>query len=122
MIGRSDRGFQCLMISKNNLPQSALFNFHSFLTVVLLVICTCTFVKMQFPTFLEHRTGYLLPAAYFFGFSLSFVLIPALHYFSRKVLADGSTKRDVIILGKRPVVSFNEIFSREKIADISFWF
>ncbi|KAK7832526.1 protein kish-a [Quercus suber] len=37
---------------------SALFNFHSFLTVVLLVICTCTFLKMQFPTFLEQKTGF----------------------------------------------------------------
>ncbi|KAJ0104901.1 hypothetical protein Patl1_17479 [Pistacia atlantica] len=37
---------------------SALFNFHSFLTVVLLVICTCTFVKMQFPTILEQKTGF----------------------------------------------------------------
>ncbi|KAJ8616374.1 hypothetical protein MRB53_035746 [Persea americana] len=37
---------------------SALFNFHSFLTVVLLVICTCTYIKMQFPTILEQRTGF----------------------------------------------------------------
>lgn len=42
----------CLLFS-----QSALFNFHSFLTVVLLLICTCTFLKMQFPTFLEQKTG-----------------------------------------------------------------
>lgn len=40
--------------------QSALFNFHSFLTVVLLGICTCTYIKMQFPAILEHRTGYVL--------------------------------------------------------------
>ncbi|KAK2978638.1 hypothetical protein RJ640_019095 [Escallonia rubra] len=38
--------------------QSALFNFHSFLTVVLLVICTCTFLKMQFPAILEQKTGF----------------------------------------------------------------
>ncbi|MCO5587926.1 hypothetical protein L7F22_041879 [Adiantum nelumboides] len=37
---------------------SALFNFQSFLTVVLLGICTCTYVKMHFPTILEHRTGF----------------------------------------------------------------
>ncbi|KAJ0989387.1 hypothetical protein J5N97_007743 [Dioscorea zingiberensis] len=37
---------------------SALFNFHSFLTVVLLVICTCSYIKMQFPTILQHRTGF----------------------------------------------------------------
>ncbi|AED92807.1 kish-A-like protein [Arabidopsis thaliana] len=36
---------------------SALFNFHSFLTVVLLVICTCTYLKMQFPAILEQKTG-----------------------------------------------------------------
>ncbi|KAL9267800.1 kish-like protein [Drosera capensis] len=36
---------------------SALFNFHSFLTVLLLGICTCTYVKMQFPAILEQRTG-----------------------------------------------------------------
>ncbi|KAL0910321.1 hypothetical protein M5K25_021291 [Dendrobium thyrsiflorum] len=38
--------------------KSALFNFHSFLTVVLLVICTCTYIKMQFPAVLEQRTGF----------------------------------------------------------------
>ncbi|RZC70878.1 hypothetical protein C5167_034037 [Papaver somniferum] len=37
---------------------SALFNFHSFLSVVLLVICTCTYVKMQFPTILQQKTGF----------------------------------------------------------------
>ncbi|CAI0381108.1 unnamed protein product [Linum tenue] len=37
---------------------SALFNFHSFLTVVLLVICTCTYVKLHFPAILEHKTGF----------------------------------------------------------------
>ncbi|KAK8625597.1 hypothetical protein V6N13_090463 [Hibiscus sabdariffa] len=38
---------------------SALFNFHSFLTVLLLGICTCTFVRMQFPALFELRTGRL---------------------------------------------------------------
>ncbi|KAF3331023.1 protein kish-like protein [Carex littledalei] len=38
--------------------ESALFNFHSFLTVVLLVICTCTYVKMQFPYVLDRKTGF----------------------------------------------------------------
>ncbi|CAN6358043.1 unnamed protein product, partial [Urochloa humidicola] len=37
---------------------SALFNFNSFLTVVLLVICTCTYIKMQFPAILNDRTGF----------------------------------------------------------------
>ena len=39
--------------------QSALFNFESFLTVVLLVICTCTYVKIHFPKVLERKTGYV---------------------------------------------------------------
>ncbi|XP_024532558.1 protein kish-like [Selaginella moellendorffii] len=37
---------------------SALFNFQSFLTVALLVICTCTFVKLQFPSFMNRKTGF----------------------------------------------------------------
>ncbi|WJX33467.1 hypothetical protein P8452_21673 [Trifolium repens] len=37
---------------------SALFNFHSFLTVILLGICACTYFKMQFPAILEQRTGF----------------------------------------------------------------
>ncbi|KAK4350129.1 hypothetical protein RND71_029442 [Anisodus tanguticus] len=37
---------------------SALFNFHSFLTAVLLWICTCAYVKMHFPALLEQRTGF----------------------------------------------------------------
>ncbi|XP_057511356.1 uncharacterized protein LOC130793594 isoform X2 [Actinidia eriantha] len=37
---------------------SALFNFHSFLTVVLLVICICTYRKMQFPTLIEQKAGF----------------------------------------------------------------
>ncbi|XP_021303184.1 protein kish isoform X1 [Sorghum bicolor] len=37
---------------------SALFNFNTFLTVVLLVICTCTYIKMQFPAILNDRTGF----------------------------------------------------------------
>ncbi|CAH2057032.1 unnamed protein product, partial [Thlaspi arvense] len=43
--------------SKKQLNMSALFNFHSFLTVVLLGICTCTYLKMQFPALLEQKTG-----------------------------------------------------------------
>ncbi|CAN6272417.1 unnamed protein product, partial [Urochloa humidicola] len=39
-------------------PMSALFNFHSFVTVVLLLICTCTYLKMHFPSLLIRRTGF----------------------------------------------------------------
>ncbi|RIA90424.1 hypothetical protein C1645_693558, partial [Glomus cerebriforme] len=40
---------------------SALFNFQSLLLVILLAICTCTFVKAQAPTLLDrNKTGYLL--------------------------------------------------------------
>ncbi|RYR67954.1 hypothetical protein Ahy_A03g014427 isoform A [Arachis hypogaea] len=42
---------------------SALFNFHSFLTVILLGICACTYFKMQFPAVLEQRTGICLELA-----------------------------------------------------------
>lgn len=37
---------------------SALFDFKAFLTVVLLTICACTFVKARFPKLLNERTGY----------------------------------------------------------------
>ncbi|KAG2548093.1 hypothetical protein PVAP13_9KG136585 [Panicum virgatum] len=37
---------------------SALFNFHSFVTVVLLLICTCTYLTMHFPSLLIRRTGF----------------------------------------------------------------
>lgn len=37
---------------------SALFDFKSFLTVVLLVICTCTYVKMMYPSALSQKTGF----------------------------------------------------------------
>ncbi|KAJ7561221.1 hypothetical protein O6H91_03G019400 [Diphasiastrum complanatum] len=37
---------------------SALFNFQSFLTVVLLLICTCTYIKLQFQTVLSRKTGF----------------------------------------------------------------
>lgn len=36
---------------------SALFDFKSFLTVVLLTICTCTYVKLMRPNLLTHREG-----------------------------------------------------------------
>eukprot|EP00850_Spirogloea_muscicola_P009426 SM000053S17383 [mRNA] locus=s53:45171:45785:+ [translate_table: standard] len=37
---------------------SALFDFQSFLTVVLLVICTCTYVKINFPRLMDQKTGF----------------------------------------------------------------
>lgn len=36
---------------------SALFDFQSFLTVLLLCICTATYVKMKMPTLLDSRQG-----------------------------------------------------------------
>ncbi|KDR23494.1 hypothetical protein L798_08698, partial [Zootermopsis nevadensis] len=35
--------------------QSALFNFQSLLTVVLLLICTCAYVKSLFPSLLDRN-------------------------------------------------------------------
>lgn len=38
--------------------QSALFNFQSLLVLMLLLICTCTYVKRHFPSWLNrNRTG-----------------------------------------------------------------
>ncbi|XP_017779009.1 PREDICTED: protein kish-A [Nicrophorus vespilloides] len=37
---------------------SALFNFQSLLTVVLLLICTCAYLRGLFPTFMDrHKVG-----------------------------------------------------------------
>jgi hypothetical protein len=41
---------------------SALFDFKAFLTVVLLTICACTFVKARFPKLLSERTGCAAPS------------------------------------------------------------
>lgn len=37
---------------------SALFSFSSFLVVLLLTICTCTYVKGKAPSLLNERTGF----------------------------------------------------------------
>lgn len=37
---------------------SALFDFKSFLSVVLLTICTCTFLKALYPSLLASRDGF----------------------------------------------------------------
>ncbi|KAI8473848.1 MAG: hypothetical protein J3K34DRAFT_409390 [Monoraphidium minutum] len=37
---------------------SALFDFQSFLTVVLLFICTCTYYKLIYPGGLAQTTGF----------------------------------------------------------------
>lgn len=38
---------------------SALFDFNAFLIVVLLTICTCTYVKTRAPRLLSVKTGYV---------------------------------------------------------------
>lgn len=43
---------------------SALFDFKAFLTVVLLTICACTFVKARFPKLLNERTGCVAGRSY----------------------------------------------------------
>jgi len=40
---------------------SALFDFNAFLIVVLLTICTCTYVKTRAPRILSVKTGWALP-------------------------------------------------------------
>jgi len=37
---------------------SALFNFKSFLQVVLLLICTSTYLKLRFPTIIQRGDGF----------------------------------------------------------------
>uniref|UniRef100_T1JZA5 Protein kish n=1 Tax=Tetranychus urticae TaxID=32264 RepID=T1JZA5_TETUR len=39
---------------------SALFNFQSLLTVILLSICTCSFIRAMMPTLLDRRKTGLL--------------------------------------------------------------
>ena len=36
---------------------SALFDFNAFLTVVLLTVCTCTYIKLKAPAVLAQKTG-----------------------------------------------------------------
>lgn len=36
---------------------SALFEFKAFLIVLLLTICTCTYVKLKAPNLLREKTG-----------------------------------------------------------------
>ncbi|KAH9281192.1 Protein kish-A [Echinococcus granulosus] len=39
--------------------ESAIFNFQSLLTVIILLICTCTYVRALMPGFLDrHKTGF----------------------------------------------------------------
>ncbi|KAH8287622.1 hypothetical protein KR054_010901, partial [Drosophila jambulina] len=39
--------------------QSAVFNFQSLLVVILLMICTCTYIRSIFPNFIgRHRIGW----------------------------------------------------------------
>ena len=40
---------------------SALFDFNAFLTVVLLTVCTCTYIKLKAPAVLAQRTGCAFP-------------------------------------------------------------
>lgn len=37
--------------------KSALFNFESLLVIILLVICSCAYIKAQYPAILESQDG-----------------------------------------------------------------
>ncbi|KAI8108586.1 hypothetical protein M9434_006611 [Picochlorum sp. BPE23] len=37
---------------------SALFDFRSFVCVLLLTICTCTYIKLKAPSLFSQRTGF----------------------------------------------------------------
>ena len=50
----------CLLLKKGSSFQSALFNFQSLLTVVLLLICTCAYVRALAPRMLDkNKEGYV---------------------------------------------------------------
>ena len=61
--GERKRVKSCLSLSLSSFPlslqnrMSALFDFNAFLTVVLLTVCTCAYVKMRAPGILSERTG-----------------------------------------------------------------
>ncbi|XP_050088505.1 protein kish [Anopheles aquasalis] len=39
---------------------SALFNFQSLLSVVLLIVCTCTYLRSLFPSFIDRNKSGML--------------------------------------------------------------
>ena len=50
----------CLLLRPFSSFQSALFNFQSLLTVVLLLICTCAYVRALAPRMLDkNKEGYV---------------------------------------------------------------
>jgi hypothetical protein len=40
-----------------NGPKSALFNFESLLVVILLIICSCAYIRAQYPALLDSSDG-----------------------------------------------------------------
>ncbi|ETN58611.1 hypothetical protein AND_009822 [Anopheles darlingi] len=44
---------------------SALFNFQSLLSVVLLIVCTCTYLRSLFPSFIDRNKSGMLGLAMF---------------------------------------------------------
>lgn len=51
--------FSVLNISLSLILQSAIFNFQSLLTVILLLICTCAYIRAMAPSLLDkNKTGY----------------------------------------------------------------
>ncbi|KAI9313754.1 hypothetical protein BX666DRAFT_537336 [Dichotomocladium elegans] len=49
---------KCIALSSQKLRMSAIFNFQSLLLAVLLLICTCTYVRAQAPSLLDrNKTG-----------------------------------------------------------------
>ncbi|NWR35910.1 KISHA protein, partial [Tachuris rubrigastra] len=51
--------------------QSAIFNFQSLLTVILLLICTCAYIRSLAPSLLDkNKTGYSLLNLCFWLFPL----------------------------------------------------
>uniref|UniRef100_A0A3P9CBW8 Protein kish n=1 Tax=Maylandia zebra TaxID=106582 RepID=A0A3P9CBW8_9CICH len=74
-----------LNVSFSFILQSAIFNFQSLLTVILLLICTCAYIRAMAPSLLDkNKTGLLgifwkcarigkpMTAPYSFFFTLSY--------------------------------------------------
>uniref|UniRef100_A0A8C0WZF2 Protein kish n=1 Tax=Castor canadensis TaxID=51338 RepID=A0A8C0WZF2_CASCN len=65
---------------------SAIFNFQSLLTVILLLICTCAYIRSLAPSLLDrNKTGLL---GIFWKCARIGMYLISLHFFSYKLLAN----------------------------------
>uniref|UniRef100_A0A671FY48 Protein kish-A n=1 Tax=Rhinolophus ferrumequinum TaxID=59479 RepID=A0A671FY48_RHIFE len=67
---------------------SAIFNFQSLLTVILLLICTCAYIRSLAPSILDRNKTGLLGIFWKCARIGKCLYIISLHYFSYKLLAN----------------------------------